>query len=672
MITEDIPPRHDHATYHLTQKPELSLIDSVLYLLRGSETLNWLPSSIDDHEITDSFRPLYKTIWDKNSVACLSDVKLPDWLDGKGEPSQVLRDTLDMLEHNFVISPFRNHEEPSQDISAVLETVFTSNVVKDCHLMTAIDRLGMDLLIKSFHTMTPEQKVEAVKQNRSKIEDSFKNGAGITSLRSYLLKESGRKFLQHSEADYSAAFEELMRCFEADFVKKLKNRPWKKLEFGYRKLENLVVAGNNFERFDLVNQAALGVFDLSVNYKSISKQVSVLLCLRSIAGHRIYCQQKIQLVNDFAIQNIQSTKSSFQTAISLTSVDEIMEGIIKVESLILQNMVKSDFDFIGVFFDESREVYRYITQKESVNRDVMTDNSNSLIIFNSQDKDLQEASSIRVLFAHNPDSMAQAHTRKYELFWFKKDEAKTLYHLAQYLSTCKFGNSAAAHEILACLAFSTDKMTFNTQASKGRLLVDTKSHNFEEDTPITTVISALGRGNGDLKVIDLFCFEVKESSNYSFDYLHTGSEIVINLKPKLQNLVNYLFGLEAEISGKLSGNKFKDRDLSFYLPNVIFLNVSKVSCCFQLSSDMNLDCFKKMQAEKEHLDTRYVPIGGITSASISGSTCYRPFVVTKEDGRYVAKLVEVGGTLSNTDLLQNRPEDIVIMAFEKQASHISD
>lgn len=675
MIEEELPPKEIpiSAPYYLTEKSELSLVDSIIYHMRSSPSLGWLPENIDESELSNEFKPLYNTIWNRQNQESLSNIKLPSWLqpDAKKDPSSILKDTLDMVEHFFTIADFRNNHLTSSNISDILTSIFSADIVNDANLMAVVDNLGIDLLIKSFLTMTPEQKVEAIKQNRDKIEECFASSKGLTSLRRFLLKEYGRNFLTHAEADYSTPFTDLMNCFEADFISKLKNREWKRLEFGYRKIEPLVIPQNNYERYDLINQAAIGVLDLAINYKSISKQISALLCLQNNKGGRFYNHQKIQLAHDFELQGVYSAKKDLKARMTLTSVDEIVDSLIKEQLNALSEMDKADFDFLGVYFDEDQLAYKYITQKESINKDVIKSNTDSIIIFNSQNKKISDEGCTRVLFAHNPNHLAQPYSKKFELFWYEQGEEKTIGDFVRYLALCKFGSEYGAGELFEYLAFSTGTMTFNTPSSKKDLLDSFKRHNFTMETPLSTVIQNLGR-NSDSKRIDLFCIEVRETSNYSFDYLHVGSESTINLKPKLQNLLNYLLELEAELSGNATKSKLKDRDLAFYLPNVLIVNVSKVNCNFQISTDMDIDYLKKNSIESLHLSTSFRVTGGIASLTEGNSTFYRPFLISKEEKKTVTKFPDLKGTLKATGLLQKSPEDVVFMVFEKMATHMGD
>lgn len=649
--------------YLLTDDKSKSYADSVLCILHESNALTAVKQALDGEIIPDRFKDLYSLIWSAGGK--LTEEMLPPWFDADFKKnSQVLRDVAEVIEYQFIMAAYTVDDQES-DIRQCIEDVLADDS-RDAR--SVVQAIASDLLLPK--TMTFDENKQAILQKIDAVVEGYR-GKSMFSLKFLLLKMSGRKYLTHQDEDCSESVQSLVSCFDQDYLKRLHNRPWSKLEDGYRKQETLGALGNTFERFDLINQAALGVLKLNLSYKSSTKQIAALLNLNTNSGERCQLQQSVQLTTSFKIDSYMLSKAQQDIRLQSTSVSDIVEAVIRSEPAAFDYMVKADFDFLGVYFDQRSQVFRYVLQDRSLDSSILTHTDNFVCIFNSQDKAIADPESFRVIFAYNPDSLAFAESKKYELFWRPSSVDPTIGELAKYLAVCRYGSGEQSSELSRRLMFSTRKMHFSRNDDR-TAAVDMHTYGYTEDTLLKKVVQDLGRPENCEKVIDLFCFEeFSGGESASFDFLRSTSEKILNLKPKLQSLINYLFALEERVyqQSKISDteeepNHFKDRDLSFYLPNLLFVSVTKVNCGFQLLEDCTMEYLKRKISGELHLSTGYKAIGGIYSEGAA----YRPFLV--KNGRVLVVLE--GGRLEESNIVNKRPEDVIAIAFERITAEIAD
>ena len=658
MIQESIP-----STYQLTNNSKLSFIDSSLCLLHNSNSLTAVKQALEGEVIPDRFKSLYDLIWSNDGKFDAS--MMPEWLVADYETNpHLLRDIIEVLEYHFTLATYTTEDE-IDDFKQCLEDAIGEENAGSVQLIQAISK---DLFLPP--KLSLDERRKDINEKLEKVIEGYK-GKSMFALKFFLLKLSGRKYLTHQDEDSSDSIQSLVTCFDQDYLKRLHDRQWAKLEYGYRKQETLGVAGNTFERFDLINQAALGVLDLKFAYRSSTKLISALLNLTTNMGASCHWQQRLHLTNSFSIDSSVLAKAQKTVRMQFTSVSDIMDAVIRDEPLAVSNMVKADFDYIGVYYDHDSHLFRYVLQDESLDIRVIHENSNFFCVFNSQDKAIADIGSFRVLFSYNPDSLAFPESKKYELFWKSATNEPTLGELANYLAKCRYGNDSMAGELIKKLMFSTKRMHFQKHGDQAdSLIVNTKD--YDESTALKKIVADLGRPENIERVIDLFCFEEKDGNlGQSFDFLRTTSEKYLNMKPKLQSLLNYLFALESEVfkQSQLSDssqqpNHFKNRDLSFYLPNLLFVTVTKVNCGFQLLDDCNLDYLRRQITGDLHLSTGFKVIGGIYSEG----SFNRPFVV--KDGK--VSIVLADGQLQESNIVMKRPEDIMVIALERITAEIAD
>lgn len=686
--TSTAPPLQ--TTYGLTASKPTSLVDSALFLLSTSTCLKNLKEALLEENLSVEVKSFITSLLSEasSSLSNLSSLNLPSELYFKDQgkrKTEELHTLLSYLEWIFAKEEFRN--EDLQDVESLPNTLTKSLQEKidptDVKMLKMLDKLLIDLNLPAEHDL--DKIVEAVSSHIELIKSELLDKDKFYQTKTYLLWELSRHFVAHSHDDSSSTFERILKSYQKSHLEEMKGINVSQLQTAYWTMSQVVTFFQDsmrFYRYDLMNQASIGLFDLAIPYTFSSKSYTLYLNLTSTKKENFRVLYTMQTVDNFAIRqgpfaNLYQSNVIYE----YTTVSEIIKGLHKTNPKYLFGIEPADFDFIAVCYDSSQGVYRFLRKGDSISTISNCQDSNHLSIFNHSSQEVEKDEVLKVLFCYTPTPNADYHCRSFELYCDVGGEG-TINDLCTYLAQCIYSNKSKAEDIFNRLVFSA-KMNLNSDKRRKDAVAASKEFGFGLDTPLKSVMekiwisSALTQKNAlkpSRDMIDISCFMLNEGKQeITFEHARYDNSESISLMPTASKIINYLLRLDEErqlffFKTPESGSMFHGRDLNYYLPNELFVNTQKLSHMMKLDEDLDLYHLKSKSSDRDIIHEQYNLRGGIfTHKDVDGISMSRPFTVHNEqkDGKRRFYAVFSGGVQKEINL-QLEGSSIDFLYFERK------
>ena len=681
--------------YELTQEPSHSFIDSFVYLLLRADSTKYLYEHLDSDSLSPQILNLREAIrksQDRDlSPASLKDLDFPlDRMNGTDkagqDPAKVLSNVMKYIEYYFETADFRNEGLADRpEIEAALASFLDSTPnFADRELASLVKYLYLDLIPTpgGKTSLSLEEQFAKVYEKREVIQADFQLTTKFTKTKLFLLREMNKKFLLHFDGDFSKEFDQIIdSAHKRQLQKLLELNPAESLSKLTPRYDQMTI-DHRFERFDLINQVSTGLCEIKTNFILDTKTfdirwVSVVRKAIAIYNFKFKTISHCELANSMT-----KYKAHYPCCSVKQMLTSYLEGSQRGQTV--HGIEDSDFDYIAVYFDPKRGMYKYITENDS-----FVKAESSITIFNDSTESINAPGTVRILLSSFYRQTVPSTDKVTFLFADGKGD-KTLKHLIEFAGETIDPDIKPTADFNSHLWFALN-VDFKTEADLKAAETASRALGFSYDTPVSEVVKAFWKGKSRLEeqeqFIDLVCFKTKftlEDPNNGVQMKHSQhhmTDLVITRLLTIESLFTYLFRIGDERHIKTSGedepNKFKNYDVTFFLPNQLFVDVRTVTTKIEHAQDMELaflrDCV--IGDSKEMVECEYKVKGGIMRTTVTASPgsslqVFRPFLVEHHKNRPATfKMItqkSPEGVPFNIDALNT---DIYFLFYERKTAH---
>ena len=644
--------------YALSGSSPTSFLDSVLFLLKNSEgfkgfyeeTLKQISSEKIPPEIR-SFMKLFDSSSSQRTIK-LEDLKLANEITASEKRSthSQLEDFLKYLEYFFIVSEFRNEdlEKHEKQIEASLEKYLDLISKSDFAKLTIQQQKFILAICKD--TSAPGDSLLPVKLEikpadvekalsvKAKLREGFKDNKQFPKLKEFLDIELHRLFLIHYSTDNSKEFEEMLQSFRKWQLDKIRSEKYTT----YRKLlgsesANILNSSIIYERFDLLNQRSVGLYDLRFDYTSAHKIFRLRLHWTG-PDSQVHGVFNFKLAPNFVLNSYLARSPSHQVRIQYPTLASLVDKAFKHQFKYSKQADQADYDFMAVVFNHATNKYMYIKQDDELNLLNEDNLDKDIYCLNSSENEYSKNLSLfKVVYVDNPDPYADCEHQSVFLFTDKSNNG-TVQDLALELSRANYQVDDRADFFVQNLAFVEE---FNLNKSNYKSRVDESDNlKFTKDTKLREIYSRLKKSDQkpSERTVELVCF-IKQKGSLPIKGIVTtkdefSSQPKIILYPTLESIMDYVFKLNT-LKHKQYGitpdaNMHGEKDIDYFLPRDLFVGVEKVRHVLNIEGTISFKYFKEQISKDYHIDRNYNLTGGIVELEISGSKHYLPFLHLKE------------------------------------------
>ncbi len=648
--------------YRVTEEHSESLIDAFMYLLLSADSTSYLYHHLEADNLPTPITKLLETIKKSHGVrgdsASLADLDFPlDCMNNPDKASSSQKSTLDIskvlsnvmkyIEYHFETAEFRleDSKETPEIEDALTRLLETSPDFEDKDLATLIRFLYLDLIPTpgGKTSLSLEEQLQKIKEKHTLIRSDFQQTTKFTKTKLFLLREMNRKFLLHFNQEFSDQFESIIAsALKRQQQKLLELNPREQLSKLNSRYDQMII-DHRFERFDLINQVSTGLIDIKTNFILETKTFDIRWVAFIKNSFGIYTF-KFKTVSHCEIAN---SLTKYKARYPCCSVKQMMATYLENNQRgeEVHKIDINDFDYLAVYFDPKTAMYRFIPEDST-----FVDAETSITIFNENTKTINNSSTIRVLFStFYRQSIASSEKVTFLFLDANRDKTvKDLLLFAKETIDPDINPDFLPKKISDHIWFALN-VDFKTSDQIQKAEQTSKSFNFQLDTPVSEVVQAFwkdtSRQTDSDHFIDLVCFksqftaEGQSSKMQTKHYQHNMSDLVVTRMLTVESVLTYLFRIGEERNLKATGedekNKLKNYDVTFFLPNQLFVDVRTVTTKIEHSEDMDLT-FLKERVEEEHrhlIESSYRVKGGImrVSEGIQGNKqqYFRPFVIER-------------------------------------------
>ena len=662
-----------------------SVLESLVANLRKSHSLSELRPNLTDYELSEEIEA-FLNVLDKPNLS-LKDLKLP--ADFTKSVSDQLHNSpqllILLLEYIFLTAPFRGTQgqEMSQEVFAASIGDYLTQENEDCTNLRKISKILHSVLTQSLESSNPASTadpVEWVRNNLPQVKEFLSNSRIPSNLLVCLDNLYRQRYIVTDHQDASSALDELLTQYEAflrDKFSKLGAVPYllKKLEsYNVRFGSSL-----GYQCAHLMQNVNMGVYDFNFEYFAQQTEMDVSFNIEGMEGSKFYRNVKFRIVNDFKIRNGLSFDEQYEpTQVNVCKLQDLL----KWYSISQEKIDMSDYDFLAVYLDSKDHKFKYLTPQEELRTSEIPIMLNTLSVFNSKSKSAHVPTVLKVLFTTNPDPFCKNSQRQMCLY-LDLNGTSTLGELVAFVvqQTIGYHTADAAVEIKD-YALSMDLKKMDSKRVFQEKVASFEQIGADTSTPLNQILSKLRAaaditesGPSEQQEIHLVCFRKDfPCRQVSVDFLQ--QQPVVEVKLQMESIFKFLVdSTESKLVslGKPSAdNEFNGMTLGYYLPNILFVKVSKVSDWIQLTPELSLASFTKTAKEGYPAECNYQLIGGVVEVKIDATnTVFRPLVVKFD--KLKGPTVEIYRTADTVYM----PDEylsfkIAVLCFEKKVEIVRD
>lgn len=645
-------------SYKVTEDSSVSLIDAFSYLLLKADSTTYLSKHLEADDLPPPILKLLETIKKTHSLegspAQLEDLAfpLPHLLNAdkptagpKQDHSKVLSNVMKYIEYHFETAKFRlDDSSDAPEIEAALQSFLdTTPDFEDNDVAALVRYLYLDLIpTPGGKTSLPlEDQFAKVKEKQLQIKSDFQQTTKFTKTKLFLLREMNRRFLLHFNPEFSTEFDAILTsASKRQQQKLLELNPVDQLSKLSSRYDQMII-DHRFERFDLINQVSTGLVDIKTNFLLETKTFEIRW-VASIKNSTSIYNFKFKTVSRCELSN---SLTKYKALYPCCSVWQMMARYLadSQRGANTHNIEIHDYDYLAVYFDSKQAMYRYIPEHNS-----FVDAEAQITIFNENSKTINHPSTIRILFSafyrqNIPNS------DKVTFLFTDHNRNKTLKDLLIFARDTidpDINISEVDPESVKQIWFAL-KADFKSLDQLKQAEEHSRNFGFNLSTPVSKIVEVFWAGNEfaskSENFIDLVCFKsllfadgeaAKMQTRHS---QHNMSDLVITRMLTVEGILTYLFRIGEERYIKTSGedekNKFKNYDVTFFLPNQLFVDVRTVTTKIEHAEDIELT-FLTDHVEEEHrhlIESNYSVKGGIMAVlEDNKQQFFRPFIIERD------------------------------------------
>ena len=425
------------------------LLDGVVGLLSKSHSLSELRPNLTDYELSEEIEA-FLNVLDKTKQVQLSDLKLPAELSScKGKLTSQILEYL-----RFLFSPCRMDKSGSQTIKAEdLSKEFLTLLKTSGKTVELVQKLSQELYFsriisheKDLNISTDgiytwiqdnhNSLVEAV--TRSLEQNNFPKK--VNGVHQILLSRSTKQFYASTESDESSEVDKLatsyygyLSGFKKVFVAESTSGGFAEglLPFSH-KLDGLDA---EYQRADLANQVALGVWRLQLDRRVFIREINFKLIIEVKPGLEIrggVMEAYPLVVRGLESSNPGNGETHHQVHIRLPSSEDLVKQVLPLA--LDQNLYSdSDFDSICLYLDQTTKDFRFLDSSQELDSSVHLQSDNLYVLLHHEtgfaDKAMQ-----RVIFVENPDPQSNI-SEQYLSVFLNRTGRSTIKDLQEFAYT---------------------------------------------------------------------------------------------------------------------------------------------------------------------------------------------------------------------------------------------
>lgn len=199
----------------------------------------------------------------------------------------------------------------------------------------------------------------------------------------------------YSDNENSEEFESILKSYENNLVQQLRNSSNQHQIYTFRDQESLCLSSILYYRFDLLNQASIGLMDFINKFASNSIGIQVMAQFdlktetKKTIRYKMNLFQDIELkVNDYRLG---------QVCKKIRVASPTLKDAIEVCLQYNKKLYYSDYEFIGLAFDlTGSRKFKWIRQNDELSL-LNLKASRNLVIFNTNSEKVAHEHTIRIL-----------------------------------------------------------------------------------------------------------------------------------------------------------------------------------------------------------------------------------------------------------------------------------